>query len=561
MSALSSVLLTGNKARGGVSVSFADYILKGNAIFDSISDEPFAGFVAVKKNRILSVGRDSESYENLAGRDTEVINLGDKMIMPGMIDAHMHFFDGIFQNSRFMCRDLFPCKSAKECVDVIAGFAKEHPDYETITGMGWFIPLWEDTTPPHKNMLDEIESERPVYLMCADGHSFWLNSKAMEECQINPDRELLFGEIEKDENGEANGVMHELDACAICTVFAQKLPAYEREKLIEEFVQILAKAGITSTTDMAVVPEPPEITDELKVMADMERAGRLNLRLNLYPALGTKDDFEIAKEYRKNFHSNKLRVAGLKAFVDGVHGNHTALLTKPYADEPDKIGESFYPHEYYIKQISSANKEGFGVKLHCCGEGAVKWALDAYENSTKQGNSKGIRNSIEHVETYREEDLKRFTDNNVTATMQPLHLMYEGDILQSILGLERAQHQYAVKDMLESGVNVAFSSDYPVAEFNPMVNIYFAVTRCDKDGKCVEKNSTQAITVAQALKAYTYGSAYCINMEDKLGTLEKGKLADIIVLDKNLMKATPEEILNTRVELTMVDGIISYKNL
>lgn len=535
----------------------ADIIFKGNAIFDSVSNEPFEGFVAIKGNKIIAV-ENSDDCCDYEGLETQVIECGDKLVMPGMIDAHMHFFDGIFQSSKFMCRDMFECKSARECVDAIAKFAKEHPDYERVVGMGWFPPVWDDPTPPNKQMLDEIESERPVYMMCADGHSFWLNSKAMEECEIDPNRKLLFGEIEVDENGEANGVLHELDACGPPAVNAQKIPDDERKPLIESFVRELNSKGFTGTSDMAILPNPTPITDDVKVTAELEAEGKLNIRLNLYPSLGITEDFDIVEEYRNKFNSDKLRVAGLKSFVDGVHGNHTALTIDPYIDVPgDHKGESFYSHEYYMKRVEAANRLGYGVKLHCCGEGAVHWALDAYEGSHKAGADKGVRNSIEHVETFRIEEMDRFRECDVTATMQPLHYMYQGSgMLKSMLGEDRARYSYALRTMLDNGVNVAFSSDYPVAEYDPMVNIYFSTTRCNPDGSPAEENPKELITLAEALKAYTIGSAYCVNMDDKVGTLEAGKLADVVVLDKNLFNAPASEILETNVSMTMVDGIL-----
>lgn len=539
----------------------ADYILKGNAIFDAASSAPFAGFIAVKENRILAVEKNSDAYERLVDNHTKVIDCGDGLIMPGMIDAHMHFFDGIFQNSKFMCRDLFPCKSAAECVETIAAFAQAHPDYKTITGIGWYIPLWEDPAPPTKQMLDAIEPDRPVYLMCADGHSFWLNSKAMEECQIDPGKKLLYGEIVTDENGQTTGLMHELDACAVCAVNAQKLPEEQREEMILDFTDALMRVGITSTTDVTILPEPIAIPEDVKTVAALEDEGRFPIRLNLYPSMGTTEDFSIAEEYRKTFTSDKLRIAGLKGFIDGVHGSHTALLTEPYLDEPDKIGESFYSHAHYMKQVEAANRAGFAVKLHCCGEGAVIWALDAYENSKKKNGFSNLRNSIEHIETLNPKNNQRFIDNDVTATIQPLHLTCEGYILHSLLGPERAQYEFALKSMIESGINVAFSSDYPVAEFDPMVNIYVSVTRCDKDGIQIEENPTQQITIAQALTAHTAGGAYCVGMDDRLGTLQSGKLADIIVLDQNLFDIPHSDILKTQVKLTMIDGVITHNQL
>ena len=186
-------------------------------------------------------------------------------------------------------------------------------------------------------------------------------------------------------------------------------------------------------------------------------------------------------------------------------------------------------------------------------------ALDAFEAARAGKTGEAARNSIEHVEAARDSDLARFPKLDVTATMQPLHLMYTEDSLKVKLGEKRARHQYAVKSMLAKGVNVAFSTDYPVASFEPLINIYFAVTRCTPQGRPVEDPVTENVTLAQALKAYTYGSAYCLNAEKKLGTLEEGKLADLIVYDNNLFAANPKELLKTQVDLTMVDGVIVYK--
>lgn len=538
----------------------ADIILKSQTIFDAVNEEPYRGFVAVKGNRITAVGKTEEELSNWIDINTRIINCGDKLVMPGMIDAHMHFFDGIFQNSQYMCRDLFECKSARECVEVIGRFAKEHPDYKTIAGMGWFIPLWEDKEPPNKRMLDEIEPKRPVYLMCADGHSFWLNSAALEECQVDPERELLFGSIELDEKGEPNGLLHELDACAPCTIKAHALPEKQKRQLIADYINQLLKHGITSVTDITVLPEPGPITKELEILEDFEKNGELNIRVSLYFGLGATDNYSVVKNYRDRFHSDKFNVAGLKAFVDGVHGNHTALLLEPYEDKPESMGASFFPYEFYAERVTSANKNGFGVKLHCTGAGATKLALDAFEESYKVNGSGNIRNSIEHVETLRYEDIERLRELDVTATMQPMHLMFVKDGLVVKLGQDRTKYQYAIKTMLSKGVNVAFSTDYPVAPFEPAINIYFAITRCDMEGNPVEMNSTEKITLSEALKAYTFGSAYCLKKEDKLGTLEAGKLADIIVFDRNLFNIKPVEILDSRIGLTMVDGVIVYKN-
>ena len=535
------------------------YLLKSTAIFDSVQDRTFSGFVAVQGNRIAGTGSDEGTAGYWEEQGFEVIDCGDGLIIPGMIDAHMHFFDGIFQNSRYMCRDLFDCRSAEECVKVIGDFARKHPEYRTVTGMGWFPPGWTDSRRPDKKMLDEIEPDRPVYLMCADGHSFWLNSRALEDCGVDPGRKLAFGEIETYENGEANGVLHEMDACAPCSVKAQALPEETSRELIGDFLEQLSRAGITGTTDITVLPEPAEITENMRIIRELELENRLSVRLHLYPSLGMDDSFRIVEGYRQEFQSDKFRVSGLKAFIDGVHSNHTAFLLSPYTDSPGEKGSTFYPQEHYRHMVTAANRAGYGVKLHCTGEGAVHMALDALAASAHAKCSSGVRNSIEHVETFCEDDIDRFHELDVTASMQPSHLMFLGDTLRVKLGPERASRQYALKTMLDHDVNVAFSTDYPVAPFDPRLNIYFAVTRCDPEGNPVDRGSGQEITLAQAIRAYTRGSAYCLGREEELGTLEKGKLADIAVFDRDLFRRDPAEILEAEVVLTMMDGDIVYR--
>lgn len=538
----------------------ADIILKSNAIFDSVGQDPYKGFVVVSGNRIAAVGKeDEQGFEDWIGKDTTVIDCGERLVLPGMIDAHMHFFNGIFQNSVYMCRDLFHCKSARECVAVIREYAEQHPNYKRISGIGWYIPDWVDKTPPHKRMLDEMEPNRPVYLMCADGHSFWLNSKALEECGVDPSQELFCGTIETDPDGTANGLLHEMDACSVCAAKAQELPSNEQRQMILDFISELSKKGITAVTDMATQLEPTPIPRELKTIAELEMEESLHIRLSLYPSLGTTDDFAIAQEYRARFCSDKINVGGLKSFVDGVHGNHTALLLSPYEDLPGEKGKSCFSYEIYKRQVIAANRNGFGVKLHCTGEGASKIALDAFEASRNINDNIDVRNSMEHVETIPYQEFDRLKRLNITATMQPSHLMAVGSELKRKVGEQRAQYEYALRTMLSHGINVAFSSDYPVAPFDPMLSVYFAVTRCDAKGQPVD-DIGQNITLGEALKAYTYGSAYCIHAEDRIGTLEKGKLADIAVFKQNLFELEPKDLLNAEIDMTIADGKIVYRS-
>ena len=537
----------------------ADYILISTAIFDSIQETPFSGAVAIVGNKIAAVGNKDEVASQWAGGETKLLDLGDSMILPGLIDSHMHFFCGIFQSSKYMCRDLFECKSEKECVSVIETFAKAHPDYNTITGMGWYPASWETEKMPSKKSLDRIEPNRPVYLMSADGHTFWVNTKALEESKITKDTKVEFGRIGKDETGELNGLLFELEACARSNINAYRLPESEAKELQAEFCRQLSSCGITSVTDMSVLPEPLGEPDEYRWAYDLEQEGRLNVRINLYPSLGTHPDTSIADQLREKYHSPKLRIAGLKNFVDGVTSSYSSLLLDSYIEKPGYHGVSFYPYERYRDAIAHANKNGYGVKLHCTGDGSTRLALNAFEESRKINRDTGVRNSIEHVEILSPTDVHRFSHLDVTATMQPLHLIYASDQLKKRIGENPSKMKYALRSLLECGANLAFSSDYPVVTFDPLPSIYAAVTRSTFDGIPLEEETNEKLTMAQALKAYTYGGAYCVNQESILGTLEPGKLADLIVIDKNLFQIDPKDILNAKVLLTMIDGNIVYK--
>ncbi|HYE69817.1 MAG TPA: amidohydrolase family protein, partial [Anaerovoracaceae bacterium] len=298
---------------------------------------------------------------------------------------------------------------------------------------------------------------------------------------------------------------------------------------------------------------------EYEVAAALEQEGELTVRLHLYPSLGLDTNYEKVKSLREKYSSEKLRVSGLKQFVDGVTSTYTAYLLEPYSDNPDTVGFSNYPAELYEKCIVGANKEGFGVRLHCIGDAAVRLALDGFEKSNQQNDNSKLKNTIEHIESIHADDIPRFAQLGVVASMQPIHLILEVNEKVSRIGEERCQYEWPYKTMLENNATLAFGTDFPIAGINPFPNIYAAVTRCDERGELFGTNPKERISLAETLKAYTYGSACAINRENELGTLEAGKLADIVVLSKNIFAGSNEEILNTCVKLTVMDGQIVYK--
>jgi predicted amidohydrolase YtcJ len=539
----------------------ASLVIKSNAVFTGLNDDVFCGGIAIWENKIVAVGGDSEIAEWISA-DTEVLEYGDQLIMPGFIDAHMHFFTGAFVNSEYMLMDLFEAHSEEECVKMVEAFAKEHPDFVAITGMGWFPAFWEDhDAMPHCRSLDAVVSDRPVYLLSADCHTFWLNSKALEICGITKDTTVSFGKIGKDENGGLNGLLFEIEACTPANERAFVLSDDKMKELQKKFYFDIAKNGITSTTNMSVNPILEDSFKEYEVAAALEKEGELTVRLHLYPSLGLDTNYEKVRSLREKYSSEKLRVSGLKQFVDGVTSTYTAYMLEPYSDNPETVGFSNYPAELYENCIIAANKEGFGVRLHCIGDAAVRLALDGFEKSNQQNDNGKLKNTIEHIESIHADDIPRFAQLGVVASMQPIHLPLDVNEKVSRIGEERCQYEWPFKTMLENNATLAFGTDFPVAGINPFPNIYAAVTRCDERGELFGTNPQERISLAETLKAYTYGSACAINREKELGTLEAGKLADIIVLDKNIFAGPKEEILNASVKLTIMDGQIVFKDV
>lgn len=537
----------------------ADLLIKSRNLFTGTSDRPFEGCVAVQGNEIIKVG-DAEEVRPYITEDTRIFEYQDEMVMAGFIDAHMHYFCGVFQSSQYMCRELFDAKSEEECVEIIKAFGQAHPEFDKISGMGWFPLLWDKKdVMPSKDSLDRIEPDRPVYLLSADGHTFWLNTKALKECGIDKETKVSFGRIGKDEKGELTGLLFEIEAEETANSKAFQLPEKDAEAMIADFNKKLLASGITTTTDMSVNPEPVGDFSEYALAKSMEDSGTLKVRLNLYPSLGIVPDTSVAEGLRDKYHSDKLRVAGLKQFIDGVSSTYSAYLLEPYTDRPEFTSRPCYPYEVYRDCITNANQKGFGVRLHAIGDGAIRLGLDAIDFARMHSGNTSVRNSLEHLEAIAPEDIPRFADLNVTCSMQPLHIPPTAYEKMIRLGEKRCKYQWPFRSLLDKNAVLAFGTDFPVAPYDPLQSVYDAVARVDEKGEEIKINPWEKISLAEALKAYTAGSAYCIGMEERLGTLEEGKLADIIVFDRNIFDSELSEITKASVILTIVDGEIVHK--
>ncbi|MGM0887895.1 MAG: amidohydrolase [Bacillota bacterium] len=531
----------------------ADVIISSNAVFTGLSDQPEPASIAIKDNKIIAVGSEEE-VKPCSGENTKIHHFNDQLILPGFHDFHLHMMDGaVSMNSA----NLFTACSEEEALEMIREFAESRSEDPWIIGCSWDAGYWDTQQLPNRHSLDRILPDRPVLMFHAEGHYAWVNSKALEIANITRHTENpSYGMIGKDETGEPNGLLYEKAMDAVI-LHAYDFTKEQKRELFTNFLAHAAGLGVTSVHDLFAM-EALEMLNDYDVFKEFEDNGELTARIHLWPALN--GNLEHVKQLRDTFQSDKLRVSGLKQFIDGVITARTAYLLEPYSDQPNTRGETSFPSETIKKWVVDADKEGFSIRFHAIGDGAVRLALDSYEEAQKTNGKRDSRHSVEHIEVIHPDDVHRFKKLGVTASMQPDHFaMSERGVYTERIGKEREKHVFSIKTLQKAGAKLAFGTDFPIDILNPLLQIYRAVTRIDSSGKTVW-HPHECITLADALKAYTAGSAYGAFRDEELGTLEAGKLADIIVLERNLFQVPVEEIPDTKVLLTIVDGKVVFEH-
>jgi predicted amidohydrolase YtcJ len=531
----------------------ADKILISDAIFTGESTEPVPGGVVIKGNKIVAVCKKEETKQYI-GKDTQVYSYADNIIMPGFCEAHGHLSMGALNQSKYFLNEIENSHSEEECAEMVKKFAETHPDYRKIIGQGWFPSYWNDALLPTKYSLDAVVPDRPVYLAAADAHTCWMNSRALEESKVDkndPDCGKFVGLLP---NGELSGIISESAWFKWASDKVLMPDSTIDEEVDEDLIKELAAAGITTFCDCSGI-----ITGtNYDALERLEKKGKLTVRVNLNPSIEEDEEQRNPLRDNKRYQSDKLRVTGVKGIVDGVTSTYTGYLLEPYSDRPDMCGFPVNTPEYYEKCIIAANRHGFGVRLHCIGDAAVRLALDCFEKSNAVNENRNVRNSIEHIENIHPDDIPRFVKLGVVASMQPRHLPLDANEKITRIGRERCKYEWPNRSILDSGGILAFGTDYPVVNYNPFENLYYAVTRNGYDRKPTGVNQSEKVTLAEALRAYTFGGAYVSGRDKELGTLKAGKLADVIVLDRNLFKTDTEDIPNTGVLLTVFDGNVIF---
>jgi len=536
----------------------ADTIILNARIYTVNPQQPSAEALAISGEKILAVGTKNE-IEKYRGASTRIIDAQGHLVLPGFVDCHIHFMDGSMGLTRV---DLNDAKTVAEIQKRVKEYAESHLQEPWITGMGWTYPTFGPSALPDKKILDDVVPTRPVYLVAFDGHSSWANSKALQMAGITRETpDPPNGKIVRDEKGEATGALKESAGDLVARVMP-KPTREERLAALRLGIHEANKFGLTRVHSAGQDFEWLDLYDELR------RNGQLTLRFYiayfLDPPELTPDAIEKIEQARRTYHDDWISGGVVKTMLDGVVEAHTAAMLAPYSDDPSQTGKLFWDPTKYTQAIAELDRRGLQIFTHAIGDKAVRLALDAYQNATETNHTNDARPRIEHIETISAQDVPRFGKQGVIASFQPLHAYPDDDTLNiwaRNVGPERAQRAWVWHSIETTGGRLAFGSDWPVVTLNPWPGVQNALTRQTTDGNPPGGFvPSERISLEDTITAYTLGAAFAGRREKTEGSLEPGKLADLIVLSQDLFKVKPSEIAKTEVLLTIVGGKVVYRS-
>jgi len=506
--------------------------------------------IAVAGGKILLIGSNAD-VEKLKGPKTEVVNLLGHFVMPGFNDAHTHFMSGGFQLSSVDLRD---ASTPQEFADRIRDFAAKLPAGRWITGGDWDHERWPDAKLPTRELVDRYTPDTPIFVNRLDGHMSLANSVALKLAGVTREtKDPDGGVIVRDPQGEPTGVLKDAAQGFVWRVipassFEEKLAAARAA------TNHAASLGVTSVQDMSA-------SVDVGVYQTLLDRGELKTRIYAVWPLPSWD--RLARTgIRAHYGSAMLRTGGLKGFADGSLGSTTALFFDPYNDAPDTSGipgPEMFPAGAMLERVRGADKAGLQVMIHAIGDRANDTILSIYEQVEKEDGDRDRRFRIEHAQHLRAQDIPRFVRDRVIASMQPYHAIDDGRWAEKRIGHERSKTTYAFRSLLDAGVTLAFGTDWTVAPLDPILSIYAAVTRRTLDGK--HPNGwipEEKISVEEAVRAYTAGSAYAEFQENEKGTIAVCKLADLVILSRDIFTIDPNEIDKVKVVMTIMDGRVVY---
>jgi len=543
----------------------ADWVLRNGAIYTLDSKERRAQSLAVGGGTILYVGDDA-GVEAFVGPESRVIELGGKMVLPGFIDSHSHPSGALIQA---VAVSLYDLRSLEQYLEAVRRFAEENPDKQAVRGSGWSNALFP-VTGPMKEDLDAVVSDRPVQLGSGDGHSSWVNSKALELAGITrdtPDPEG--GVIERDPStGEATGTLRE-SATGLVAAVLPPFTMEERMAGLLAFQEMAARDGVTTARVAAIGLSAAGDFDPSEVVAyeRLESEGKLRVRfrgsLLLPPDAPVERIRELVAE-RERQKEGLFEIDAVKIFVDGVVEGETAYLLEPYLHRPDYRGELLWNPDHLKEMVAAADREGFIVHIHAIGDAATGLALDAFQFAREKNGPRDARHQVTHLQLVTPSDVKRFASLAIIAVPQPFWFSKGGfyDAIEApYLGEERASREYPMKSFFDAGVTVASASDFPVTiPFSPVVGMKMGITRSfDPANPEMVLGPEERVSLDQMIASFTRNGAFAARLEDRLGSLEVGKVGDVVVLDRNLFEVPTDQVGEAKVLLTLFEGREIYR--
>jgi len=526
----------------------ADLVLVNGRIFTVNAAQPWAQAVAIRGSRFVLVGSD-EQARKLVGSGTQVIDLQGRLALPGFNDAHVHFANG---GLYLLGIDLRPAGDEKEFVRILKDYIGKTPKGEWITGGNWDHENWPSKRHPHRELIDRFSADHPVLVSRLDGHMALANSLALKLAGITRDTpDPQGGEIVRDrETGEPSGILRDT-AMALVDKVIPPLSREKRERAIRAAMRHAQELGVTSIQDNSSA-------EDLAIYQELYRKGELGVRVSAWRSIDFSGDFErigITAPHGDSF----LRLGTVKVFVDGSMGAGTALFFAPYADDPATAGLPIHKKERLEELIVAADKAGLQVAAHAIGDRANAWILDAFASACAANGRRGARHRVEHAQVVRADDVRRFAELGVIASVQPSHCIDDIRWAAKRNGARTAD-AYRWRSFLDAGVRLAFGTDWDVEPLDPRLGLYAAVTReLPGGGPQGGWHPAEKLSLEQAITAYTLGSAYAEFQESDKGSVEAGKLADLVVMAENLFQVAKKEILVTPVAMTILDGKVVFR--
>ena len=537
----------------GAAAGQASLVFNNGAIYTVNSQQPWAEAVALRDNKIVFVGS-GKDVSRFIGKQTRVVDLAGKMMMPGIHDVHIHPMESGSDNTHFTLDT--DEGDAERFIDAIARADEENPGRGWLVGYGHSLSSLTGAKRLPLAILDDAVDHRPVIIMEQTSHSMWVNSTALALAGIDAQTADPVGGVigREEETDELNGILY--DNAGEMAMALALAPTVERRRrdyrgMVDNVMPALAEHGITSISDARTYWQRDQHKTWLALQANDELTLRVSLGLWAYPELDDKTQLAALKSLHRDEPGNLLRINQIKLYLDGILANTTAAMHEPYKIDmlgmPGNRGLNYFNQRRVQRYITALASVGFDFHMHAIGDRGIHEALNAVE---KAGDNRG-RHRITHLETVDPADLRRFARLNVTADAQVAGEFSQPGHWQEnapLIGPDRADHAIPIRSLHNAGARVTLSSDWSVSPFNPFIGLQHAVTRVPEH-----------LSLKDAIVAYTLNGAYTMRQEDKVGSIEVGKLADLIVLDRNLFEIPATAISQTKVVMTLVDGEVVYR--